>query len=141
MPDLDELKTLCQCTTTQDSAQSSSEEEVVVPHKRMWMIKATAQNIRFYPPSWKDVLEATKKKSCLGLLTSTVSKCSDFLQTKGIEYLLETLKDFGSQGIGVDDGYWDEYKSNMAVLVFVFLLCQIMLTIILAMGRLRYYAF
>ncbi|KAG1833675.1 hypothetical protein DFJ58DRAFT_736003 [Suillus subalutaceus] len=82
MPDLDELETLRRRATTQDSAQSSSEEE----------------NIRFYPPSWKDLLEATKKKSRLGLLTSTASKRSDFLKTKGIEYLLETLEDFGSQG-------------------------------------------
>jgi hypothetical protein len=141
MPDLDELETLRRRATTQDSAQSSSEEEVVVPRKRTRMIKATAQNIRFYPPSWKDLLEAAKKKSRLGLLTSTASKRSDFLKTKGIEYLLETLEDFGSQGVGVDDGYWDEYKSDMAVLVFVFLLCRITLTIILAMGRSRYYAF
>ncbi|KAG1838569.1 hypothetical protein DFJ58DRAFT_733737 [Suillus subalutaceus] len=118
MPDLDELETLRRRATTQDSAQSSSEEEVVVPRKRTRMIKATAQNIRFYPPSWKDLLEAAKKKSRLGLLTSTASKRSDFLKTKGIEYLLETLEDFGSQGVGVDDGYWDEYKSDMAVLLW-----------------------
>ncbi|KAG1744032.1 uncharacterized protein EDB91DRAFT_1246917 [Suillus paluster] len=118
IPDLVELETLHQRATTQDSAQSSSEEEVVVPRKRTRTAKATVQNIHFYPPSWKDVLEATKKKSCLGLLTSTALKCSNFLQIKGIEYLLETLEDFGSQGVGVDDGYWDEYKSNMAVLLW-----------------------
>ncbi|KAG2114033.1 hypothetical protein BD769DRAFT_1673597 [Suillus cothurnatus] len=90
MPNPDELETL---------SRSSSEEEVVVPCKRMRMIKATAQNVCFYPPSWKDVLEAAKKKSRLGLLT-------------------KTLEDFGSQGVGVADGYWDEYKSDMAVLLW-----------------------
>lgn len=87
------------------------------PHKRMRTAKATAQNICFYPPAWKDILEAAKKKSRLGLLASTASKCTDFLQTKAIEYILETFDDFGSQGIGVNDGYWNEHKSDMAVLL------------------------
>ncbi|KAG0702958.1 hypothetical protein DFH29DRAFT_874811 [Suillus ampliporus] len=109
MPDLDELKTLHQHTTTQDSAGFSSEEEVVVPCKRMRTVKATAQNIHFYPPSWKDILETAKKKSRLGLLTSMMSKCNDFLQMKGIEYLLETLEDFGSQDMAVL--LWDDHTT------------------------------
>ncbi|KAG1856133.1 hypothetical protein F4604DRAFT_1685542 [Suillus subluteus] len=111
IPDPDKLEHL-------HLAEPSEEEEVVVPRKRMQTVKSTTQNIRFYPPSWRDVLEAAKKKSCLGLLTSTASKCSDFLQTKAIKYILEMLDDFGSQGIGVNDGYWDEYKSDMAVLLW-----------------------
>ncbi|KAG1827388.1 uncharacterized protein BJ212DRAFT_1474543 [Suillus subaureus] len=72
----------------------------------------------FLSPSWRDILEAAKKKSHLGLLTSTASKHSNFLQTKVIKYILETLDNFGSQGIGVDNGYWDEHKSDMAVLLW-----------------------
>ncbi|KAG0701313.1 hypothetical protein DFH29DRAFT_1000378 [Suillus ampliporus] len=30
----------------------------------------------------------------------------------------ETLEDFGSQGVGIDNGYWDEYKLDMAVLLW-----------------------
>ncbi|KAG1820669.1 hypothetical protein DFJ58DRAFT_739288 [Suillus subalutaceus] len=118
IPDPDKLEHLRRRATTQDLAEPSKEEEVVVPRKRTWTVKSTAQNIRFYPPSWRDILEAAKKKLRLGLLTSTASKRSDFLQTKAIEYILETLDDFGSQGIGVDDGYWDEHKSDMAVLLW-----------------------
>ncbi|KAG1834045.1 hypothetical protein DFJ58DRAFT_847691 [Suillus subalutaceus] len=118
IPNPDKLEHLRRHATTQDLAEPSEEEEVVVPCKRTRTVKSTAQNIRFYPPSWRDVLEAAKKKSHLGLLTSTASKRSDFLQTKAIEYILETLDDFGSQGIGVDDGYWDEHKSDRAVLLW-----------------------
>ncbi|KAG1851283.1 hypothetical protein DFJ58DRAFT_842178, partial [Suillus subalutaceus] len=118
IPDPDKLEHLRRHATTQDLAEPSEEEEVVVPRKRMRTVKSTAQNIRFYPPSWRDVLEAAKKKSRLGLLTSTASKHSDFLQTKAIKYILEMLDDFGSQGIGVDNGYWDEHKSDMAVLLW-----------------------
>jgi hypothetical protein len=106
-------------TAQNEDPAESSEEEVPGPRKRSRSSKSTARNLHFYPPSWKDVLDAAKKKSRLGLLTSTASKRSDFLMTKGIEYLLETLDDFASEDILVDAGYWDEYKSDMAVLVWM----------------------
>ena len=116
-PDPELLETLRQ-RATEDSSESS-DEEVRKPRKRSRPNKSNPQNIGFYHPSWKDVLEAAKKKSRLGLLTSTASKRADFCTTKGIEYLMETLEDFASQDIGVEDGYWDEYKSDMAVLVCI----------------------
>ncbi|KAG1848366.1 hypothetical protein C8R48DRAFT_778874 [Suillus tomentosus] len=36
----------------------------------------------------------------------------------GIEYLTETLNDFAADDIGVDDGYWDIYKRDMAIILW-----------------------
>ncbi|KAG2038298.1 hypothetical protein BDR03DRAFT_1010000 [Suillus americanus] len=116
-PDSDRLKNLHQQAAGESSADE--EDKVVDPPKRSHSAnKAASQTIGFYPHSWKDDLEALKKKSQLGLvMDGTTSSHNTFIEKTGIEYLMETLNDFAADDIGIDDGYWDIYKCDMAIIV------------------------
>ncbi|KAG2036129.1 hypothetical protein BDR03DRAFT_983238 [Suillus americanus] len=98
--------------------EEDKEHQAVQPCKRSHPPNKVYQIIGFYPHSWKDVLEAAKKKSHLGLVMSgTTFTCEAFINKTGIKYLMKTLEDFAADDIGVDAGFWDEHKHDMAIII------------------------
>ncbi|KAG2139785.1 hypothetical protein DEU56DRAFT_912051 [Suillus clintonianus] len=56
------------------------------------------------------VVDSSKK--CLGGFEEEV------MTRVGIEYLTETLDNFAADDISVEDGYWDRYKRDMAIILW-----------------------
>ncbi|KAG1866357.1 hypothetical protein C8R48DRAFT_796882 [Suillus tomentosus] len=99
--------------------EEDEEPQAVQPHKRLCPSNNVYQTIRFYLHSWKDVLEAAKKKSHLGLVMGGATSTHEaFINKTGIEYLTETLEDFAADNIGVNAGIWDEHKHDMAIILW-----------------------
>ncbi|KAG1856778.1 hypothetical protein F4604DRAFT_2039935 [Suillus subluteus] len=99
--------------------EEDKEPQAVQPCKRLRPPNKVYQTVGFYPHSWKDVLEAAKKKSCLGLVMNGATSTREaFVNKTGIEYLTETLEDFAADNIGVDAGFWDEHKHDMAIILW-----------------------
>ncbi|KAG1783208.1 hypothetical protein EV702DRAFT_1191640 [Suillus placidus] len=120
-PDLRTLQKLHQQTVKEPSDGEEDEEpQAVQPRKRSRpAANKVYQTIGFYPHSWKDVLEAAKKKSRLGLVMSGASSSREtFINKTAIEYLMETLEDFATDDIGVEAGIWDEHKHDMAIILW-----------------------
>ncbi|KAG1723539.1 uncharacterized protein EDB91DRAFT_1087781 [Suillus paluster] len=90
-----------------DESSANKEDKVVDSPKRWHSAnKVVSQTIGFYPYSRKDILEASKKKSQLGLvMDGAASNCKTFIE--------KTVDD-----IGVDDSYWDRYKHDMAIILW-----------------------
>ncbi|KAG1799137.1 uncharacterized protein BJ212DRAFT_1305589 [Suillus subaureus] len=116
-PDLRTLQKLGQ-RAIEELSNGEEDEAPSQPHKRSHPSKGY-QTIAFYLPAWKDVLEAAKQKSHLGVVmggATTTHKA--FIEKTSIEYLMETLEDFAANNIGVNAGFWDEHKHDMMIILW-----------------------
>ncbi|KAG1818201.1 uncharacterized protein BJ212DRAFT_1480017 [Suillus subaureus] len=104
-PNPDRLENLHQQAA--DESSTNEENKVVDPPKRSHSAnRAASKTIGFYPHSWKDILEALKKKLPLGLvMDGTTSSCKTFIE--------KTVDD-----IGINNSYWDIYKCDMAIILW-----------------------
>jgi hypothetical protein len=97
--------------------------------------------IQFYPPVYKDLLEKAKKRSRIESLDNSFPHHETFLAEDAIEILAELHDQFAAEGCGVEEGYWDRYKHDMAIIVFCFFVGFCSLTqSTTVMGRFREHA-
>ncbi|KAG2028846.1 hypothetical protein BDR03DRAFT_988142 [Suillus americanus] len=66
----------------------------------------------------RDLLEKAKKRSRLESLDNSFPHHETFLAEDAIEILAELHNQFAAEGHGVEEGYWESYKHNMAIILW-----------------------
>jgi hypothetical protein len=79
----------------------------------------------FYPPVYKSLLEKAKKRSRLEALDNSFPERETFLTDDAIEILAQLHDEFAEDGRGVEEGFWESHKHDMAILVCPLPLCEL----------------
>ncbi|KAG2370370.1 hypothetical protein BDR07DRAFT_1370902 [Suillus spraguei] len=72
--------------------------------------------LQFSPPVYRDLLEKAKKRSRLESLNNSFPHHETFLAEDVIEILAELHDQFAAEGCSMEEGYWESYKHNMAII-------------------------
>ena len=75
--------------------------------------------IGYYPSLYKRLLAKAKQRSRLASIDNPFQSRKDFLE-QVLEILTEIQGEFAKKGCGVEDGYWNEHKDDMAILVYFY---------------------
>ncbi|KAG2351223.1 hypothetical protein BDR07DRAFT_1386359 [Suillus spraguei] len=78
----------------------------------------TINVLQFYPPVYRDLLEKAKKRSRLESLNNSFPHHETFLAEDVIEILAELHDQFAAEGCSMEEGYWESYKHNMAIILW-----------------------
>lgn len=133
-PDLDYLQERQRGEDCIEEGEEAEEEQTEKDEDDVVVIQPTRRSRKrlngpiptqlwFYPPVYRDLLEKAKKRSRLESLDNSFPHRETFLAEDAIEILAELHDQFAAEGRGVEEGYWESYKHNMAIIVFCFLFC------------------
>jgi hypothetical protein len=104
----------------EDEEDGDEDEEQSVRKSRKRSDGPTPTQLRFYPPVYRNLLEKAKKQSRLEALDNSFPDGETFFTEDVIEILVQLHDEFASEGRSVEEGYWENHKYDMAIVVFFF---------------------
>jgi hypothetical protein len=105
----------------EDEKDEDEDEERSVRKSRKRSDGPTPTQLGFYPHVYRNLLVKAKKQCRLEALDNPFPDRETFLAEDAIEILAQIHNEFALEGRGVEEGYWEKHKHDMAIVVFFLL--------------------